>query len=265
MIPATETLEAALKAWYYFLRERGVHPGRYDQKTSASDDAYQAILDRFRAFSDQHSTGREYLHTVLVALAKGTRLVKAALEWEEASAGSKATRSRILTSRARGEQWRLVMAYGGLETVGKALLCLRCKTKGLGLADATAFHASFRCGLPAYTPLVAPDRCRAELARWLKTEAPLDERQSPIIAFLKMQDDGTSFFYRWAVKGQSVGSWPAAIQLAKELRNATAHGSLSATKVGQWGLRDALDTLCMNLGELTAGALRGLVEGLPTA
>jgi hypothetical protein len=218
------------------------------------------ILTFFVRWPCRHPAAPEHLHTVIVALSKGTALVKAALAWEEASAGPEATRSRSLTSRARGEQWRLVMAYGALETVFEALLSPHPRFPSYYQG---AKHFSDLCALPGYAPLDAPSQDRGKLAQWLKTEVASDEH--PMVCFLGLKNGDAGIFRDWVIEGRSVDSWPAALLLAKALRNATAHGALSATKVHEWGLRDALDTLCINLGELTAGALRRLVEGPPTA
>ncbi len=251
-----ESLDVAWKQWCDFAKDRSVYLGPYDQQRLASIEAYQAIHQRFLAFSGQHPDKPEHLHRVIVSLSKGTQLVKAAVAWEHASAGPTATLSQKLMSRARGEQWRLVMAHGGLETVIKALLCLCHRTKGPNAEETAAFAE--RCTpLPTYAPLAAPNPHRADLARWLETGAPNGEH--PIIDFLKMQA-GDSAFKCWAVKGQSVDSWQAAIELAKALRHATAHGALSANKVCKWGLQDACETLSINLGEITARALSRLVE-----
>ncbi len=61
------------------------------------------------------------------------------------------------------------------------------------------------------------------------------------------------------VQAAKVSSWTDAVRLAKALRNATAHGALSATKVKQWGLENAIFTLSDNLGELVVAGLRKLM------
>ena len=255
MIPAVETLDAVWKQWCDFVQGQGVHLGRYDQQTEASTDAYQPLHQRLLSFTDRHPDAPEHLHTVIVALSKGTHLVKAALAWEEAAAGPGAQGGPTSTSQARGEQWRLVMGYGGLETVFEALLSPHPRFPSYYQG---AKHFSDCCALPAYAPLDAPSQHRGELAQWLKTEVTSDEH--PLVRFLGLNNGDAGIFRAWIIEGRPVDSWPAALLLAKALRNATAHGALSASKVRQWGLRDALETLCINLGELTAGALRRLVE-----
>lgn len=230
--------------------------GPYDQQSPSLPAAYEAIHQCFRVFSEQHPIAPEYLHTLLVALSKGTHLVKAALAWEDAAAGPTSTRSTAATKRARGEQWRLVMAHGGLEMVSKALLFLRCPH--VGMAPEEAARLTDLCELPPYVPLEAPNRRRAELAKWLEMEVDLGEH--PMVDFLGMHGGGAKVFRRWAVEGRPIESWVDAMQLAKALRHATAHGALSAMKVRQWGLRDAMETLNANLGEITAAALRRLTE-----
>jgi hypothetical protein len=63
----------------------------------------------------------------------------------------------------------------------------------------------------------------------------------------------------WLVKSTPISSWVEAARLAKALRNATAHGALSATKVRQWGLENGLLVLSDNLGEIVVAGLRKLL------
>src|SRR5207302_1819452 len=64
----------------------------------------------------------------------------------------------------------------------------------------------------------------------------------------------------WMVKGKPIDCWAGAIKLSKALRDATAHGALSASKVLEWHLRDAFEELPARLGHLAAAALRQLAQ-----
>jgi hypothetical protein len=255
MASSTDRLDAAWKQWCDFVHGHSLHLGWHDEKKLGSAEAYQAIRQRFCAFSDRHPAAPQHLHTVIVALSKGTRLVKAALAWEEAVAGPELKGSLAKISQARGEQWRLVMCFGGLETVVEALLSPHpyFPTYYDG-----AKHFSDRCGLPAYAPLSAPIPRKGDFTQWLPKEAISDVH--PVISFLGLNKHDAKTFRSWAVEGQPIDSWPTALQLAKVLRNATAHGALSASKVHQWNLREAFATLSNNLGEITVGALCRLIE-----
>ncbi|MEH1832888.1 MAG: hypothetical protein V7L29_12595 [Nostoc sp.] len=61
------------------------------------------------------------------------------------------------------------------------------------------------------------------------------------------------------MKSQPVSNWVEAVRLAKALRNATAHGALSASKVKDWGLQKPLLALSDNLAEIVVAAMQKLV------
>lgn len=260
MLSASEALDIAWKHLCDFVQGNGVSLGRYDDRSAAAPGTYQVIHQRLLWFTDRHPAAPEHLHAVIVALSKGTHLVKAALAWEEAAIGPETPGSPSEISRARGQQWRLVMCYGGLETVFEALLSPHPPFPSYYQG---AKHFSDRCALSAYSALATPSQHRKELTEWLEMEVVSDKH--PMIHFLGLNNGDAGAFREWIIEGKAVNSWPAALALAKALRNATAHGALSASKVCQWGLRDALETLCLNIGEHTAGGLRQLVEWRPGA
>ncbi|MEC4815849.1 MAG: hypothetical protein SAK29_21630 [Scytonema sp. PMC 1069.18] len=64
---------------------------------------------------------------------------------------------------------------------------------------------------------------------------------------------------QWIVQSVPIYTWSDAVRLAKALRNATAHGALSPTKVQEWGLQKAFLTLPNNLGEIIVTSMRKLI------
>lgn len=250
----TSSLNTAWKQFIDFLDQHGIPFPRCGKAQAASPDGCRELHRRLQHFSDKHVVTPDYLQTVLVTLSKGKHLVEAALDWEEPVAGSNNTTSSNLTSRARGEQWRLVMAYGGFETVRDALLPVQHRFPCY--AD-QAQHFVHCCDLPAYEPLLSPDRDCARLVEWLEAEVAWG--QSAIARFLGLQNGDAKTFHRW-IEGSAVDAWHVAIQLGKALRNVTAHGSLSASKVHQWRLRTAFQRLTDNLGTVVAAALHRLGE-----
>jgi hypothetical protein len=255
ILSRTAPLSAAWKHWCDFLKQQEISFPHPTKAQAASPDGYRELYQRLRCFSDKHSDALDHLQSVLMALSKGKHLVESALAWDQPAVGPSGTTSINRTSRARGEQWRLVMAYGGFETVLEALV-----PEQRGSFEERFQRLTNGCALPAYEPLPSPNRQRADLGRWLGVEDPSEEH--PILCFLKLQNGALRAFRCWVVEGQTVDAWPQAVQLAKALRHATAHGALSASKVHQWGLQAALGTLTDNLSIVVAAAIQRLAEPL---
>ncbi len=249
----TGSLTSAWKQWCDLLAQHGIPFPHRSKALPSSPSGLQALHQSLLCFSDKHLPTPEHLQSVLIALSKGKHLVEAALAWEQPRAGPSGTAASDRTNRARGEQWRLVMAYGGFETVLESLIPDQC-----GSFDGRVRRITDCCALPPYDPLPSPSRQRAELNRWLGVEEPDDEH--PIVLFLKLQNGALHSFSRWVVEGHTIDVWSQAVQLAKALRHATAHGALSASKVNQWGLQAAFRILTDNLGTIVTAAIHRLAE-----
>jgi hypothetical protein len=150
------------------------------------------------------------------------------------------------------------MAYGGLETMVKALLGVQ---RG-GRADSRAL-ADFveKCRPDPFTPLPPPTVSESALDKIFRLPQVTDDH--PLLAFLDLNPSNASTIHDWMVKGQPVDSWAGAIKLAKALRDATAHGALSASKVLEWRLLPTFEELPLRLGRLAAAALRQLARVPP--
>jgi hypothetical protein len=253
-----DSLNTAWKHWCEVLEQCGVPSYRWHEPPSADADGHGTISRRFLRFGATHLATPQHVKAILIALSKGKHLLDAALAWELPLAGPAGEAPANPTSRARGEQWRLVMAHGGFETVLAALV--PAPRRFTPYAD-RARHFTDCCPLPPYDPLPAPNRQRAELIRWLQAEENAGEQT--MVRFLDLRDGDARVFRHWVVDGRSIDTWPSALQMAKALRNVTAHGALSASKVQQWGLRSAFEALSANLGMVVAAAFRRLAEDGP--
>src|SRR4051794_26784101 len=111
------------------------------------------LCQRLRYFTDQHREDAEWVQAVLAALSKGKHLIEAALQWDGPAVGQRARDEPSRTDQARGLQWRLVMAFGGLETMVKALLAVQRN----GRVEPRAL-AEFidRCRPDPFEPLAPP-------------------------------------------------------------------------------------------------------------
>ena len=235
------------KRWWDLLGEEGSW-----RENAAHCSRIHARLLRFSA---SHWDAPAWVDAVLSALARGKPLVEAAVRWAEPAVGQRSDATVTDTDRARGEQWRLVMAYGGLETFIKALMGMQ---RGVRLDAATIDRFLDRCRPGPYEALPSPGVRESHLEEVF--QAPLTDTSHPLLVFLDLSWGSTRSIHRWLVEGRGVRSWKGALRLARALRDATAHGALSASRVKQWRLRPALGTLTDNIGELVAAALEELVR-----
>lgn len=209
---------------------------------------------RLVRFSAAHQAETNHIKRVIANLARGQALVAAAVEWHEPTI-SRNTRPSA-ADRARGHQWRLVMAYGGLETITKTLLAAAGRG-GLTPDDFTTFAAAAMPPAPSCPRL---PRRRRELEDWL--QRPANGATNPVIEFLGLERGDAAIIETWLVTGDDIHSWSDELRLAKALRNATAHGALTGSRACKWGIEHAFDELALDIGRLVTAALRRLQEPL---
>ena len=142
------------------------------------------------------------------------------------------------TAPARGCQWRLVMAYGGLELLVKSL----SGAKGSGLDGKILSDLFSRLVLPPFEALEPPAVDKSSLKEWVE-----EENGSEVLDFLRMENGDRNRFDAWLIKQQVVTTWVDGILLTKSLRSATVHGALSPTKIMEWKLGDTLSRLTENI------------------
>ncbi len=237
-------LSAAWTSWCRFL-------GRHDLEAPESP-AHAAVAERLRRVHARHRPESGPIDAVVYTLYRGVPLLLAALGWEEPRAGGTAGKPSP-TDAVRGEQWRLVMGFGGFEAVVRAVLA----HADAGALTAQHFEAlTAACALRPYEPLRPPALREPERDRWFQTG--LGAREDLVRRLLGLTVADAEAVGRWLGEQHPVSSWPAALQLAQALRNATVHGALSASKVKEWKLRPAVQTLTDNLGTVTAALLRSL-------
>ncbi len=211
------------------------------------------IRARLLHFNNSHSNDPKDIDDVVQALSRGFYLMKSGIEWREPTAGQNSTDKINATNRARGAQWRLVMTYGGFETIAKTLLAKKNK-KGLCANELDQFTQ--KCQLNFYKPLYSPNPTRFKtLEKWLTIKS----EGEAILNFLSLYPKDQEIIKNWIIDQQNISSWFDALKLSKALRNATAHGALSATKVQQWGLQKPLLTLSENLGEIVVAGIQRLI------
>jgi hypothetical protein len=213
----------------------------------------QGRLSRFN-FNKNHSADPQHIDNVIKTLGRGFHLTKAAVEWDNPVAG-KSLPNNGSTANARGIQWQLVMAWGGFESVTKTLMYLTGE-KNSYLSIDRVKHFTSKCNnLPDYIPLIPPNTNKKNLEKWLTKPS---ETGDELLDFLGLKAGDRNQIKDWLVDSNQIEDWANATMLAKALRNATAHGALSPTKVEEWGLKPAMKILVKNLGDLVVFGLQTL-------
>lgn len=203
------------------------------------------LQQRLLRFSNTHTADPAAIKKVTAAIYRAVPLLQSALGWEEPTVGG-TTEKRSTTDRRRGEQWRLVLAFSGFETMAKALL----SQKGRGGIGADAFCKLLTdCTLPVYVPLAVPEHKESLLDEWFCSDA-----QEELLDFLGLDYGDANITASWLVQRKPMATWVQGLCLAKALRNATVHGALSASKVDQWKLACSIRRLVDDIA-LVAGAV----------
>jgi len=168
------------------------------------------------------------------SLSKGYNLAKAGRFWDSPVAGEGSAKITAI----RGEQWKLVMVWGGFETVVRALTGNKTDSKAIeGLLN--------KCGLPVMKTIQGANIKRKSLERWLEYEP--SKGKEAVLGYLGLEYKGVlQAAKKWFVEGKDVETWIQAVELARAIRHATVHGALSANKVNEWGVTD----VCLKLSEV---------------
>lgn len=237
MSSARQELAVSWRDWNAFIRTvadlRELHP-------------------RLVPFSAAHQAEAEHIKRVTTNLARGQALVAAAIEWHEPAIAQNMRPSAA--DRARGLQWRLVMAYGGLETITKTLLV----TTGRGGLTPDDFTTFVSAAIPPAPSCPRLPRRRRELEDWLLR--PANGATNPVIEFLGLERGDAAIIETWLISGGEINSWAGELRLAKALRNATAHGALTSSRACKWGIDRAFNDLTLDIGRLVAAVFRRLQD-----
>lgn len=171
---------------------------------------------------------------VISGVGRGFTLLRNARNWSHPSVGAGSPKAM----EARGRQWRLVMAYGGFEIFAKAHMC---HFQAAGPPPVSHFvQIAQRRLLPKAEhqhalPTVATDRAKLlATARDLVAESKGDGR----------------FWHAWLEGPDEPVDCLHAVQLARVVRNLSAHGVLSpdvAIRLGAVALCDALVTALVRI------------------
>jgi hypothetical protein len=246
--PAAPSLSAEWTRWCRFTNQLSADP---------KANSHALLHARLTRFHPTHPCTPDHLDLILDLLFRAVPLLQAGVAWEQPSAGLRPGQSSS-TASARGAQWRLVMSWAGFELLVKALLAAP-RFVGVRQQDFAGIPAP--CTLPAFTPIASPAISASVQERWFPT--PTSSETHPALQFLGLKPRGTKTIADWLVHHQPIQTWAAGLSLAKSLRDATAHGALSASKVKEWKLQKPLERLLADLEAIAGAVLRVLNEGTP--
>ncbi len=202
------------------------------------------IQEKLSNFNPEHEKTSEHIDLVYKVLSRGVNLTQAAIDWEHPAIGSEIN----LTGKARGIQWRLVIAYSGFEITTKGLI-----NKLEGQPNKNDFKSLInKCqsNLSNYSPLNPPASDSSKsLEKWLSKE------EKPMGYFLGLKHKDIKVFEDWMVESHPIQSWEDALLLARAFRNCTTHGFLVPRKVQDWKLKPIFKVLTENLAEILIAAL----------
>ena len=193
-------------------------------------------------FSSKDVKSVNELEKLVQGLFRGRVLLSQANDWVSPVAGNKGE-----LAGTRGRQWRLVMAYAGFEMILKAILQ---NDKSLGPDDFKKLVVKID---PSRVEIKSPVSGSKRFQEWMgKNEKILD--------FLNVGRGDRSVLKSWILEKKTINDLPTAIALAKALRNATAHGALSAKKCEDLKLSDTIKELPRILFETSESVFMKLTK-----
>ncbi len=216
-------IDASFDRWWKGL-------GKFDGDAAIVGDTAERVVEGCRRVSEEPTDAMRIYHGVT----RGTKLLKAALEWDDPFVGSSLASTSRVTGKRRGSQWRCVMAWAGLEILLKSCGTFRGRHHRQDLD-----YLAKQCHPEGLVPISSPKT--QQFGLWVEDETALIEFLDPHAG-----KDVRPVITKWTK--QDISEWPELLLLAYAFRNFTAHGALSATKVGDWGLQRAIESLTYNVG-----------------
>lgn len=201
-------------------------------------------VERFRAQREHFWPIQDETHARLERsisrLCRGQQVVKNAMRWEEPYVGT----GRTETDRIRGEQWRLVMAWSGLEMIIVDLV----KSKEMQSIEHYVNKLKDHKALENYEPI----QFKTSTVK-LKQYGEIINGQIDIMDFLDVIGKDTKNILKRFFQERDTFLKPyEGLVIAKSLRHMIAHGSLSSSKVKEWELRPLFNRLTTEIGQITA-------------
>jgi hypothetical protein len=183
---------------------------------------------------------------VVQGVGSGLRLIENAQKWSGPHVGPGAETTKL----ARGQQWRLVMAYSGLEVMAKSL------QGNFTTQDRPGVRRFVSCLGEYGSEAIQLPRCK---------QSPRGKPPEDLLDFLRAQNSDRKLLERWIVppyyeEGESGWQRSEAIELARIIRNLTAHGILSATVAIRMNIPELCSSLTNTITETSKLTLIHLLD-----
>ena len=193
----------------------------------------------------------EALYQVCRQITAGGYLVGSALDWKKPMLGN-----GTAVAETRGAQWRLTVAWAGLETlIVPTIGGLKCKH--------LQHLSSLTMPSEEVVPLRAPSGSMVRLRE--AREWPQTGNKPAMLEYIGAGGGfAAEMLKRWLYEGKPLEHAHEQLGLAQALRHATAHGALSSTGLVGWGIRTALTPLTALVAQYTVGIFRELTADAPT-
>jgi hypothetical protein len=203
-------------------------------------DKFERLQYQCCHFNPVNQSSHIQLKRSVSKLCRGQQVVKNALMWTDPFIGSR----RTLTDQIRGEQWRLVMAWSGLEMIVSELI-------GSVKMERIEFFIE-KLEKPESLINYEPFKFNCDSLK-MKSYIYSEDEQSSVIDFFDITNKETKhMFTRFFHERDSFHKPHEGLVLAKSFRHLIAHGSLSPTKIIEWGLRPLFNRLTLEIGLVSA-------------
>lgn len=191
--------------------------------------------------------GREFhSRKVIHGIGRGHQLLRNAEKWIKPEAGFGADDTRA----ARGQQWRVVMAYGGFEIFAKSIQGNFAVQGGANVSDFMQVLGDF-----------------STQAISIPSSGSIPKGKTPedMLDFLRTHVGDRAILEKWfssAGMDQARVEWPRSevISLARIIRNLTAHGILSADLARKIKVPRLSEILVLALADTWRHALFGMAK-----
>lgn len=189
------------------------------------------------------------LRDTLSLMNQGRSVLRAALK-EPLGYPREKGETLTVAQKARVAQWRLVMGFGGMETVCKAVILPRRSTwrdprYGEFLKEMTATFSLNQRRIPV--ELTSPNSRPANAVREEFFRVAHLSEDGKVKRVLNLNNHDLRLLREWVKDGRPLDKWEDRMELAKTLRNCTVHGALSATRTHQLGLVPVCNALVDDL------------------
>jgi hypothetical protein len=249
--------KSSFSRWNALLRQ----PGNKSGKVTST------IPARIKRFPFLKKIDGKEIGITINLLSQGRALLKAAAK-EPLGYETSGEKTLTPTRKTRMIQWRFVMAFGGLETMGKALVLPRQNSWGKPYFGTFATQMAECMEIDNQFPLeslpIPGATTKGQKRKNLTREKFFAETNlgdgGEMAKALNLNPHDVKMLGDWATGNLPLNRWAERLDLAKTLRNCTVHGALSANRAYKLGFNNAFRELTTNLETFAESIFAHLVK-----